>query len=30
MSDEWQYAKVIVEEAARLEIAIDELTGRKK
>jgi nitrogen-specific signal transduction histidine kinase len=30
MSDEWQYAKVIVEEAARLEVAIDELTGRKK
>jgi HD-like signal output (HDOD) protein len=30
MSDEWQYARVIVEESSRLELAIEELTGRKK
>jgi len=29
-SEEWQYVRIIVEEAMRLESAIDELTGKKK
>jgi len=29
-SEEWQYVRIIIEESMRLELAINELTGKSK